>query len=209
MDNPWLHIPASDYEGHMSSPNIAQQQFLARTFQQALAQHNSTSIALLGCTTGNGLEFINPAMTHRVTALDLNPDYLAILRQRFGHTLPGLEIVQANLETCSLEQSAYTLIHAGLVFEYVDPQTVLTKIAQWLRADGVLVTVLQLPASAIAKVSPSRYKSLETLAPFMKLIEPAQFKSIANQVGLHEIESRTITLESGKPFYIGTYSRKS
>ncbi len=24
MTNPWLRIPASDYEGHMSSPNVAQ-----------------------------------------------------------------------------------------------------------------------------------------------------------------------------------------
>jgi hypothetical protein len=24
MNNPWLQIPASDYEGHMSNPEIAQ-----------------------------------------------------------------------------------------------------------------------------------------------------------------------------------------
>jgi len=54
MDNPWLHIPASDYEGHMSSPHIDQQQFLAQIFQESLSKYDNASMALLGCTTGNG-----------------------------------------------------------------------------------------------------------------------------------------------------------
>lgn len=65
MNNPWLQIPASDYEGHMSSPNIAQQQFLAQTFQEVLSKYDSTFIAYLECTTGNGLEFVNSDVTKK------------------------------------------------------------------------------------------------------------------------------------------------
>jgi len=56
MTNSWLRIPASDYEGHMSSSNVAQQQFLAQIFKELLNKHDSSIIALLGCATGNGLE---------------------------------------------------------------------------------------------------------------------------------------------------------
>jgi hypothetical protein len=41
----------------------------------------------------------------------------------------------------------------------------------------------------------------------MKLVSPKQFKSNANDAGLQEREARTATLESGKPFFIGAYTR--
>ncbi|MBI5951088.1 MAG: class I SAM-dependent methyltransferase [Chloroflexi bacterium] len=208
MTNPWLQIPAADYEGHMSSPEIAQQQFLARTFQESLGKYESGSIAMLGCTTGNGLEHIDPAVTKKVTAVDINPEYLEILRRRHARLVAGLEVVEADLETCALESSAYSLVFAGLIFEYVQPQILLPKIAGWLRDGGVMVAVLQLPAKNHTKVSQSRFESLKALAPIMQLVPPRQFKSIANDAGLMEAESKTVHLESGKPFYIGTYAKR-
>lgn len=207
MNNPWLEIPASDYEGHMSSPDIAQQQFLAQTFQEALRTYNSTFVALLGCTTGNGLEFVNSDVTRKVTAVDINPKYLEILRQRYEQVVAGLEVVESNLETCSLAESAYSLIFAGLLFEYVEPEVLLPKIARWLKPDGVLVAVLQLPAKNLGKVSESRYQSLKTLEPIMKFIVPSQFASIAAALGLPEMEARIVNLASGKPFFIGVYTK--
>jgi hypothetical protein len=75
MTNPWLLIPASDYEGHMGSPNVAQMSFLACTFQESIENHNARAIALLGCATGNGLEYVKANATRRVTAIDLNPGF--------------------------------------------------------------------------------------------------------------------------------------
>jgi SAM-dependent methyltransferase len=83
MTNPWLRMPASNYEGHMSSPKVAQQSFLAQTFKESLESQDSSTIALLGCATGNGLEYINTESTRKVTAIDLKPEYLEILRQRY------------------------------------------------------------------------------------------------------------------------------
>jgi ubiquinone/menaquinone biosynthesis C-methylase UbiE len=208
MNNPWLQIPAADYEGHMSSPEIAQQQFLARTFKESLGKYESSIIAMLGCTTGNGLEHVNPAVTKKITAVDLNSEYLEILRHRYARLVAGLEVVEADLETCTLESSAYSLVFAGLIFEYVQPQILLPKIAGWLRDGGVMVAVLQLPAKNHTKVSQSRFESLKALAPIMQLVSPPQFKSIANDAGLIETESRTVRLESGKPFYIGAYAKR-
>jgi len=207
MTNPWLRIPASDYEGHMSSPNVDQQPFLAQTFEESLDKHDSSAIALLGCATGNGLEYVNKDATQRVTAIDINPEYLEILRQRYEESIPGLEIMEANLETCTIENQAYSLIFAGLVFEYLEPQILLPRITSWLRLDGVMVSILQLPAKHLKRVSETPYTSLNNLNSKMELISPQTFKSMANGAGLQEIEAKTVTLESGKPFYIGTYER--
>jgi SAM-dependent methyltransferase len=207
MDNPWLHIPAADYEGHMSSPAIAQQQFLAGVFKKSLENYDSTSVALLGCATGNGLEHMNAEITRKVTAVDINPEYLQILRERYAGSVAGLEVVHADLETCVLENAAYTLIFAGLLFEYVRPGVLLPKIAGWLGAGGVLVVVLQLPAENLPHISESRFDSLRTLGSIMRLVTPQEFKGMAGEAGLRESEARIVTLESGKSFYIGTYSR--
>ncbi len=207
MNNPWLQIPASDYEGHMGSPDIGQLQFLARTFQESLIKYDASAIALLGCATGNGLEYINSEVTGKLTAIDINPEYLEILRSRYGRSIPGLETVEASLETYSLADSTYSLIYAALIFEYMDPRVLLPKIAKGLRPGGVIVSVLQLPAKNLAKVSKSRYESLKALEPIMKLVSPSQFRSTANELGLSELEGKVLTLESGKPFYIGAYGK--
>jgi SAM-dependent methyltransferase len=207
MTNPWLRIPASDYEGHMSSPNVAQQSFLAQTFKESLDKYDCSAIALLGCATGNGLEYIKKDATQRVTAIDINPEYLKVLRQRYEGCVPGLEIVEADLEMCILENQAYSLIYAGLVFEYIEPRILLPKIATWLSADGIMISILQLPSKHSTRVSETPYTSLKALESIMKLVSPEQFKSIAKDAGLQEKEARTIALKSGKPFFIGTYTR--
>ena len=209
MDNPWLHIPASDYEGHMSSPHIAQQQFLVQIFQETLSKYDNSSIALLGCTTGNGLQFVNSTTTQKVTAIDINPEYLKILRQHYEGIVAGLEVIEANLETYSIGLSVYTFIFAGLIFEYIDPQILLPKIQNGLCENGILVTVLQLPSRKSAKVSESKYESLKTLEPVMKLVTPSQFTKIANTSGLRELETKIVSLASGKPFFIGTYKKNA
>ena len=207
MTNPWLKIPAADYEGHMSSPSVAQQSFLAQTFKESLESHDSSAIALLGCATGNGLEHIDKSVTRRVTAIDINPEYLAKLRQCYGVSVSGLEIVETDLETCVIENQTYSLIFAGLIFEYLDPRKLLSKINGGLRSGGVLVTVLQLPAEHLEKITDTPYVSLKKLDAIMKFISPYDFKSMAYDAGLKEADGKRVTLKSGKSFYIGTYAK--
>jgi hypothetical protein len=47
-------------------------------------------VLLLGCSTGNGLARVDPTVTRRLTGVDLNPEYLARLRDRFPD--PGFEL---------------------------------------------------------------------------------------------------------------------
>jgi trans-aconitate methyltransferase len=206
MTNPWLNVPASDYEGHMGSPDVDQLSFLASTFKDVLEQYNCSTVALLGCATGNGLEHINREHTHRVTAVDINPEYLEILHQRYGNSIPGIEIIQADLENCELEKEAYSLIFAGLIFEYLEAFPMLHKISNWLKVDGSLVAVLQLPADGDS-VTKTPYKSLRSLSSIMKLVDSKQFSIAAADAGLEGIDKKFITLGTGKSFYIGIYKK--
>jgi hypothetical protein len=53
--NPWLSIPAADYEAHMADPAVRQTPFLDAVFARALAAHRPQTVAILGCATGTGL----------------------------------------------------------------------------------------------------------------------------------------------------------
>ena len=207
MTNPWLNIPASDYEGHMRAPNVAQTSLLAEIFKESLSNYNCNSIALLGCTTGNGLEYIDNSITKNLTVIDINPEYLKILVKRYGKQIPNLNVVEANLEEYENGNQIYSLIFAGLIFEYLNPRILLTKITKWLKTGGVMVSILQLPEQNIKKVSKTPYTSLKKLNSIMRLISAHEFLDIVNESGLREIKGKRITLKTGKSFYVGTYEK--
>ena len=52
--SPWLDIPLADYEGHMALPEIAQARMLADELESAVRQHAPSSVAIIGCSGGNG-----------------------------------------------------------------------------------------------------------------------------------------------------------
>lgn len=205
MANPWLSIPASEYDEHLAHPAVRQRAFLDRIFSNALSDYEPRSVALLGCATGGGLEHVDPDHTVRVTAVDVNPEYLEVTRSRFSEQLPQLELIQADLESCELDAAAYDLVHCALVLEYVDPEIVLKKAVRWLCPRGVLMVVLQLPSQEVAAVTPTGCDSLKLLAPIMTLHEPEAIRQLAGQVALVEQTSSIDRLETGKQFYVARY----
>ncbi len=207
MKNPWLSIPASDYEGHMGLPEVNQLSFLGNVFKASLGKYDNSSVAYLGCATGNGLEYISSKRTHKLTAIDINPEYLEILRERYQTIIPSLEIIEADLNIFQGSENQYSLIFAGLLFEYLSPESLLNKISTWLKEAGVMVVVLQLGDTQIDKISITPYSSLKQLDSIMHLISVPDFKLMAMEKKLKEFESEIITLESGKIFYIGAYKK--
>ena len=85
--NAWLDVPADDYIGHMSSPEVDQLSVLSRLFREALERFLPADVLLLGCATGNGLDRVDRSVTRRVTAVDINPEYLTRLQEQFPN--PG------------------------------------------------------------------------------------------------------------------------
>ena len=205
MANPWLEIPAEDYEGHMGSPQVGQLQMLNQRLKQVIAEAQPEEAAVLGCTTGNGFEHFDPTVTRRLLGVDINPAYLEIARQRFGGYGAGLELVCADLNAWGAGERRFDLVHAALVFEYVDAARLLEQIARGLKPGGALSVVLQLPVEGLPSVSQTRYTSLEKLSPIFRHYQPSEFRALAHQVALEATQEEICTLASGKQFYFGKY----
>ena len=207
MTNPWLQIPATDYEAHMALPEVAQNQALEVLFASALEKYAPESLAVFGCTTGNGFEHIDTSITKRVVGVDINPEYLAILKNRFATKIPNLHAIEADFTSPDFRIEQVSLIFAGLVFEYVNLQDALLNINRFLAPEGALVVVLQLPSSDSAPVTTTPYKSLERLAPVMRLVSPGEFADACVLAGLREMKTETVPLKKGKAFYV-SYCKK-
>ncbi len=203
-ENPWLSIPAADYEGHMRSPQVGQLQFLSRVFGELLGQFNPRKIAVVGCATGNGFEHIDAEHIERIIGIDIQPDYLELLRERFADRLPDLELICKDVVECELEDSSLDFIFAGLLFEYVDPTAVLACFAKWLQLGGRLAVVLQLPCEDLS-FAEGKYSSIQKLEPVAQLVNPKDLASYASRFNLELIHSNTETLPSRKQFFVGCY----
>jgi ubiquinone/menaquinone biosynthesis C-methylase UbiE len=207
--NPWLSIPWQEYEGHMASPQVQQAQFLSDIFRDALMEYRPRVVSVLGCSTGNGFENIEPSITHEVIGVDINPEYLEVLQERYGSTQMNLRPICADLNTLELDSASCNLIYCGLVFEYVEPRVLVGKIARWLKTNGKLVVVLQLPSNKSKLVSETKYKSLKRLEPIMKLVEPLFIQQACFGAGLSETRTFTRVLETSKGFFVGHYSKQN
>jgi ubiquinone/menaquinone biosynthesis C-methylase UbiE len=200
--NPWLDIPAADYEGHMSHESVGQLQALSEIFREIVTTFEPRRLAVLGCATGNGFEHIRPKVTETVVAVDVNQEYLGILKRRFEDTLPGLQLTCGDVTKVRLAPRSFDHVHTGLIFEYVDPRRLLERIAEWLEPGGVLSVVLQVPSPQSAPVTETSYDSLKRLEPVMRLVHPAELAAAAYAVGLAERKSFEVELQQGKKFRV-------
>lgn len=204
MKNHWLDIPLSDYEGHMVL--VGQSQMLADVFSELLNEYSPASVAVIGCAGGNGFDRITTGITNRVVGVDINPVYIEEVRKRFKHRFKILKLYTGDIQTDEIHFQPVDLVFAGLLFEHVDVNTTLKKIVSMLKQGGVLGVVLQLPASNAATVTPSPFKTLLPLSQNMQLVNPKQFKKLAEALNCKEIKSRLIELQSGKCFQVQTFS---
>ncbi len=206
--NPWLSIPAGDYEAHMGSPAVQQLQYLDSVFADLIARYLPCDLAVLGCATGNGFDRI-PSDTRTVIGLDINPEYLKIARARHAEHLPGLQLICADFAGYTPEPRSMDLIYAGLFLEYVDAALVTAQAAVWLRPGGILAVVLQLPSFGANPVTETPYASLRRLEQAMKLVDPDEVRRLAARNGFAELCTRVDTLPTGKQFCVQVLASSS
>jgi len=206
--SPWLDIPAADYEGHMSHEAVGQLQALNEVFAEILVTFEPRRLAVLGCATGNGFEHIRPDVTETVIAVDINDEYLGILKKRFRSNLPGLQVMCADATRVDIEPGSLDHVHAGLILEYVKTKSLLKRAASWLKTGGVLSVILQLPSEESGPVTDTPFDSLKLLEPAMRLVDPAEVTAEAHNLGLSERKSFDVELMQGKKFQAIYYVRK-
>jgi SAM-dependent methyltransferase len=209
MTNPWLGIAGDDYVGHMSSAEVGQHQALNRIFRDILISARPRSVLILGCSTGNGLEHVDPSATSRVVAIDINPSYLEQLAERFPAPAFQLDVRCANLVDCEYEAGSFDLIHAALVFEYVEWSRALPALAAALRLEGILSVVLQRPSSEVPTVTPTRFTSLRSLESIFHFVDPGRLVGEASSHGLRVESRQTVPLPSGKTFEVICLRRRN
>jgi SAM-dependent methyltransferase len=206
--NPWLNIPAGDYEGHMSHESVRQLQALNTIFEGIVDKYRPRRLVVLGCATGNGFEHIRRDVTEVIVGVDVNEEYLDILEHRYMKSLPELELICRDVMDVRFEPRSFDHVHAGLILEYVDPPRILGRIASWLDSPGVCSIVLQLPSHHSAPITQTPYRSLEQLEPLMTLVEPDDLVATARSVGLIETGAYDVDLEQGKKLRV-VYLEKS
>jgi SAM-dependent methyltransferase len=208
MRNRWLDVPAADYEGHMNSPEVDQLSVLGRLLGADLEGFHPRELLLLGCATGNGLSQVDPGVTRRVVAVDINPEYLGELRRRYPDPGFDLQVDCADVMTYAFADEAFDMAYCALLLEYVDWPRLLPALSRTIRRAGVLGVVLQRPSDTHPVVTPTRFASLGRLEPIFRFVEPAALADRARECGLVLESQRTQPLESGKAFAV-LYFRKA
>lgn len=199
--NPWLEIPLEDYEAHMSLASIAQAQYLSQVLQDSVLNILPTSVAIIGCAGGNGFDQLPPEIVRRVVGVEINPQYLDKLQERYMYYFDRLELICQDFQSSTCSFNPVDLVFAALIFEYVDFISGLSSILKFMKPGGYLAVVLQLPNENVSAVSPSPYTSLWKLNGYLELIQPEKFEVHAKSVGLSIITSKSTELDSGKMFH--------
>jgi len=211
--NPWLQVSAADYEGHMAHPEVAQLGFLADRFATSVRATAPRRLALLGCATGNGLERIDPRQVERVLGVDINPEYLAIAetrhRARFGDhlVLRCADLGDPAAAAAALAPGGFDLIHAALLFEYLEPAPLLAVLAAALAPEGRLAVLLQLPVAGHGAVTDTPFLGVRALEPLLRLRDPASVAAAAAAAGLVQLGKETLALTTGKRFHESHWRR--
>ena len=120
MTNPWFSIPSADYEAHMESAVVQQTAMLRTELRKAVDRYRPRSLAILGVAGGSGLSELRDSSVETVNAVDLNPEYLAACRSRYGAESWSLETVQWDLSSSRPPIESVDLVFAALVIEYID-----------------------------------------------------------------------------------------
>lgn len=181
---------------------VGQSSALRAAFADAYAAVRPRRLLILGCTTGHDLDAVDPAVTETVVGVDLNPAYLALARPRAARLGRRVELVEGDLRTVRLPSAAFDLVHAALVFEYVEPAALFRRIAGWMAPGGACSVVTQNPTAGAAPVSRTPYTSLLALDGRLHLRGRDDVVADASGAGLRCASAREVALPLGKSFSV-------
>lgn len=205
MNHPWHEIPIGDYEAHMALPSVGQASLLASTLHRAVSQGRPRSLAVLGVAGGNGLDLVDPAIVHRVVALDFNREYLDLCVQRHARSFTQFEPILHDLSQGPPAMAPVDCIFAGLVLEYLPLDSFIHYLPSLLADDCIFATLLQLPSSELPEVSASPYPSLTRLQPSFSFVDPPLLHEALNECGFVRVEVAQYDLASRKSFHYAAY----
>ncbi len=206
MENPWLNISPGDYENHMME--IGQSQVLNDLLKESLRKYKPNSFALVGCSTGNGLEHVDCQITKVTHAIDIVPEYLTITWKRFNSRIDDLIIHNIDLNEEELSISNIDLFFVGLVLEYVDVEKALSSIIQSMNKTGSLVIVIQ-QTKDTTFVTHTKYQSLENVSNISHEVNESDLNTTMVINNMKLINREVIELTIDKCFVLLEYQNNT
>ncbi len=203
--HPWSVVPAADYEAHFGAEGIGLLPSLSEIFRRVYAVRRPRRLALLGARTGAGLEHVDPAVTSRVVALDVNLSFLAVTRQRFLKLGPRLELFCSDAEKAALDPEGFDLVHAALALEYLDLRVAVPRIASCLAPRGACSAVLQL--GSLVEGEASAPATLRAAARAGRLVAPGELRRSLAGEGLLERRSQEVELPGGRRLFVALWEK--
>jgi hypothetical protein len=204
MDNglrrAWTEIvTADDYDAHMLAVGQARAAAeLTRWLIDSAAPAPGSRIAIAGAGTGQMLDFLDPALLrpYRLTLSDLNPAFLARLRERLARRGLDAETIEDDIENTALAPGAALLV-ATLLLEHIDWRRGAEAFAA-LRPAACGVILQENPPGMTSSLTPGRTvpaslaRALEigrpTLVPNEELISFMSTRGYAcRETGLREV----------------------
>lgn len=155
MSNPWTDIALSDYENHMSLDSVQQLQAMNSIMRDQFEAYPVDTAMVLGVAGGNGLEHVRRDNYKTVYGVDINSDYLKVVKERYCNLDGVLECLQTDLinEYDKLPDSQ--LVIANLLVEYIGYEAFMKAM---MRVRPLYIScVIQINTDEAAWVSDSPY----------------------------------------------------
>lgn len=155
MSNPWTDIALSDYENHMSLDSVQQLQAMNSIMRDQFEAYPVDTAMVLGVAGGNGLEHVRRDKYKAVYGVDINSDYLNVVKERYSNLDGVLECLQTDLinEYDKLPDSQ--LVIANLLVEYIGYEAFMKAM---MRVRPLYIScVIQINTDEAAWVSDSPY----------------------------------------------------
>ena len=155
MSNPWTDIALSDYENHMSLDSVQQLQAMNSIMRDQFEAYPVDTAMVLGVAGGNGLEHVRRDKYKTVYGVDINSDYLKVVKERYSNLDGVLECLQTDLISEYDKLPDSQLVIANLLVEYIGYEAFMKAM---MRVRPLYIScVIQINTDEAAWVSDSPY----------------------------------------------------
>ena len=197
MSNPWNDIALSDYENHMSLDSVQQLQAMNSIMRDQFEAYPVDTAMVLGVAGGNGLEHVRRDKYKTVYGVDINCDYLKVVKERYSDLDGVLECLQIDLinEYDKLPDSQ--LVIANLLVEYIGYEAFMMAM---MRVRPLYIScVIQINIDECQWVSDSPYlHAFDGLDKVHCQMEEKELSTSLEQIGYRKILSESNPLPNGK-----------
>lgn len=138
-----------------------------RDFEMALLPHDPAAVLEVGCGTGELTVRLTTSLRSRVTAMDVDPEILALAERKLRRASAPASLAVARAEALPFSDSSFDLVIASLVVHHLRTEEKRAAFREWrrvLRRNGIAVLIdFGPPATRLGRAltSPLRWNLLE------------------------------------------------